>query len=296
MTARLYSSYSNQSRSVKANELVDRRAIVYYSNTDAQATAGLSSAISQLATPDGWNGVIVADPDSVRYLLLSNFASDQKCVLSGVAVSAAYGAPVFSSLTTISDSKASAEFIAEENHSVANAIRFFVRGNDIQAIQDPDNDAVIYVKALSSGQSATVSAAIEGHRISKVLTLGQKTWKISISGGELQVEEAKGFPENTEEDLTQGYIDITTQKLVNASFEDDQTYGNANGNVTLGSTTYNPCYTNSVAAVNSKWPNILPVQGWTAGNQLSSGSNFCRMYSMPYSATMYCVSPSTVGN
>ena len=295
MTARLYASYSNQSRSVKANELVDRRALVYYSNIDASATAGLSSAISPLATLDGWNGVIVADPDSVRYLLLSNFASDQKCQLDNVNMLC--GKPVFTTETTITSTGSSATFVAEENHSVVNTLKFFIVGTGVTAIQAEGDSTAIFIRNDVKGtNSVTVNAFDAGVCISKKVELATKVMKIYISGGELQVEEAKGFPENTEEDLTQGYIDITAQKLVNASFEADQTYGNANGNVTLSSTTYNPCYTNSVAAVNSKWPNILPVQGWTAGNQLSGGSNFCRMYSMPYSATMYCVSPSNVGN
>ena len=295
MTARLYSSYSNQSRSVKANELVDRRALVYYSNIDAPATAGLSSAISPLATLDGWNGVIVADPDSVRYLLLSNFASNQVCKLSDV--SCGYGAPVFTTLTTVNDSKSSASFAIEENHSKGIVVRFFVKGSNILAIQDSDDDHIIYLKGAVGGVQATVSAAFGGHKISKVKVLGDKTWKATITeGGELLIEEAAGFPEGTEEDLTKGYKDITKEKLVNASFENDETYGKADGNVTLGSTVYNPCYVNTVTAVSSKWPNVLPVQGWTAGNQLSGGSNFCRMYSMPYSHTQYCVSPSSVGN
>lgn len=294
MTARLYASYSNQSRSVQANSVVDRRNIIYYSNVDAAETAALADATQQLTVTDGWNGVIVADPDSVRYLLLSNFASDRKCSLTEVETSC--GAPVFSVLTTISDSKSSADFVAEENHSVANVVRFFIKGTDVQAIQESNDDSVIYVKALSAGQTVTVTATVDGRLLTKQQALGNKTWKASIVGGELLIEEAAGFPEDEEEDLTEGYEDITSEKLVNASFEADKTYGNANGNVTLGSATYNPCYTNTVAAVDSKWANVLPVQGWTAGNQLSGGSNFCRMYSMPYSSTMYCVSPSNVGN
>ena len=64
----------------------------------------------------------------------------------------------------------------------------------------------------------------------------------------------------------------------------------------MGSTVYNPCYINAVKANNSNYPNILPVQGWTAKTSLTGGSNFARMYSMPYSTAMYCVSPSNVGN
>jgi hypothetical protein len=167
----------------------------------------------------------------------------------------------------------------------------------VTAVQEQGDSTAIYLLNDVKGKNTiTVCAFDAGKRLTKLVELSTKVLKVFISGGALQVEEADGFPETAEEELTKGYIDITSQKLVNASFEADQTYGNANGNVTLGSTTYNPCYVNSVAATNSKWPNILPVQGWTAGNQLSGGSNFCRMYSMPYSTTMYCVSPSNVGN
>ena len=120
--------------------------------------------------------------------------------------------------------------------------------------------------------------------------------KVLIVGGELLVEEAAGFPEAVETSLTRGYTDITQQTLENHNFEDDSTYGKADGNVTLGSISYNPCYTNTVSAINPNWPNILPVTGWTAANGLATGSNYCRMYSMPYSQTQYCVSPSDVGN
>ena len=295
MTARLYTSYSNQSRSVKADELVDRRAIAYYSNIDAQGTAGLSGAICQLTTPDGWNGVIAADPDSVRYLLLSNFFSDQKCMLKEVNTSA--GKPVFTSETTIGKDGSTATFAAEENHSVVNTLKFFIIGEGLTAIQEQGDSTVIYLCNDVKGKNTiTVFAYDDGKKLSKQIELSTKVLKVFIRGGELQVEEAAGFPETTEEDLTQGYIDITTQKLVNANFEEDETYGKADGNATCDAGTFNPCYVNTVSATNSKWPNILPVKGWTAGNQLSGGSNFCRMYSMPYSMTQYCVSPKAVGN
>ena len=294
-TAKLYSLYSPGSRSVKRGETVSRRAVAYYSNVDTTATQQATDMAAQLSTPEGWNAMIAFDPDMTGYLLLSNFASDQKCKFSGVRCS--YGAPVFSTLTTIVDSESAASFAIEENHSIGDVIRFFVRGTNILAIQDSDDDRIIYVKGAESGVQATISAAVDGHRISKVKALGNKTWKVTVTkGGELLIEEAAGFPEETAANLTEGYEEITTGKLVNASFEDDETYGKADGNVTLGSVVYNPCYVNTVAAADGKWPNVLPVKGWTAGNQLSGGSNFCRMYSMPYSSTQYCVSPSSVGN
>ena len=291
MTARLYALYSNGKRTVKANEHVAQRAIAYYSNTDAATTQQMSQRFAQLGITEGWNGVIAFDPDETAYLLLANFACDQKCQLSNLTT--VLGAPVFSEKTLISNSEASATFMAEENHSVANVLRFFIEGTGLEAVQEKDNDAAIYLLNQIKGEN-TISVYAAGKK--KQVVLGQKVIKISIVGGELLVEEAAGFPEETAEDLTQGYKEITGETLVNASFEEDETYAKADGNATCDAGTFNPCYVNTVAAANSKWPNILPVKGWTSGNALSGGSNFCRMYSMPYSMTQYCVSPKAVGN
>ena len=76
LTAKLYPFYSNRRRTVNAGDLVDSRTVVYYSNVTAAETARLSAAVRPLSTPDGWRGVIVADPDGTRYLLLSHFAGD----------------------------------------------------------------------------------------------------------------------------------------------------------------------------------------------------------------------------
>ena len=299
MTAKLYGLYNGQSRTVKSGDVVDRRAIVYYSKMTAGQTSGLYLDLFSLASniTEGWNGVMVPDGfgNVSWYMLLSNFASDQKCTITDVNTH--YGKPVFSTRTLINGAGSMATFIAEENHSVANVLKFFITGSGLEAIQAEGDSAAIYLLNNVKGKNTiTVKAFDAGEQLSKQIELSNKVLKVSIRGGELLVEEAAGFPEETTEDFTTGYTDITKEKLVNASFEEDETYGKADGNVTLGSTTYNPCYVNTVAAVNSKWPNILPVNGWTAGNQLSGGSNFCRMYSMPYSTTMFCVSPSNVGN
>ena len=295
MTAKLYTLYSDQSHSVKAGEAVARRAVAYYSNMDATTTGQMAEKIGQLSTPEGWNGVIAFDPDQTGYLLLSNFASDQKCQIADLRTQ--QGCPVFSVRTQISSTGSTAAFLAEENHSVSNVLRFFIEGTGLEAVQDKDDDNVIYLLNQIKGQNpVTVNALDNGNKLSKQIELSTKVLKVSIRGGELLVEEATGFPEETAENLTEGYKEITNETLVNASFEEDETYGKADGNATCDAGTFNPCYVNTVAATNSKWPNILPVKGWTAGNTLSGGSNFCRMYSMPYSMTQYCVSPKAVGN
>ncbi len=188
MTARLYTSYS-KNRSVTKGSTVDRRAIVYYSNIDAERTKELSTRNTQLATQEGWNGAIVFDPDQTGYLLLANFASDQKCRLADVT--APLGHPVFTAATTINAKGSSATFAAEENHSVANTLHFFIKGDGLQAVQALEEPTVIYLLNLKKGSNQlTVNAVDEGNKLSKDVTLSTKVQKVSIVGGELRVEEA----------------------------------------------------------------------------------------------------------
>ena len=296
-TAKLYTSYSLQSRSFTNGEVIDRRHVIYYSNIDAATTQKMAEGLQVLTdvVPEGWNGVIAPDPDGAYYLILANFVSDQKCVLENVTCQ--LGAPVFSALTTIAESKASAQFAAEINHSVSDVLRVFVKGDNLHAMQAPDDSCAVYLASTSKKEHEVTVSIVSGGQVatSTFVLSGKAQVKVSAEGSTLRIEEAI-MPEEDTVNFYEGYTDITAEMLANANFEDDVTYGNANGNVTLGSTVYNPCYVNAVKATNSSYPNVLPVQGWTAKTSLSGGSNFARMYSMPYSTTMYCVSPSNVGN
>lgn len=294
-TAKLYPCYSAENRSFANGEVVDRRHVIYYSNIDAVTTQAMAQGLQVLTdvVPEGWNGVIVPDPDGAHYLLLSNFVSDRKARLE--SLSCPLGAPVFSVPTAITGDKATAEFAAEVNRSVSDVLRVFVKGHELTAQQAPDDSCAVYLAAADK-QPAEVTVSIV---CDDTVATGTFTFtscvKVSVEGTTLKVEEAS-FPEDEAVNFNEGYTDITAEMLVNANFEDDVTYGNAGGNVTLGSTVYNPCYVNAVKASNSSYPNILPVQGWTPRSTLSGASNYARMYSMPYSTTMYCVSPSNVGN
>lgn len=296
-TAKLYTSYSSQSRSFTNGEVIDRRHVIYYSNIDAATTQKMAEGLQVLTdvVPEGWNGVIAPDPDGAYYLILANFVSDQKCVLENVTCQ--LGAPVFSALTSIAESKASVQFAAEINHSVSDVLRVFVKGDNLHAMQAPDDSCAVYLASTSKKEHEVTVSIVSGGQVatSTFVLSGKAQVKVSAEGSTLRIEEAI-MPEEDTVNFYEGYTDITAEMLANANFEDDVTYGNANGNVTLGSTVYNPCYVNAVKATNSSYPNVLPVQGWTAKTSLSGGSNFARMYSMPYSTTMYCVSPSNVGN
>ena len=295
LTSKIYPAYDTQSRAFANGTVVDRRNMVYYSNVDAATTRSMNAGLVALRDllPEGWNGVIAADPDSVRYLLISNFCSSQKALLKGVGTS--LGAPVLPVETTIQGGEVvEATLVAEQNNSVACPIRFFVTGNDVTAIQDSTSKAIFIRNNKGAKQTVTVRAAYEGKVMEKAFAVKADV-KVTIVEGNLQVDNAP-FPEAVGDTLTNGYVDVTDRFIANPNFEQDETYGAQSQNVTAGGVTYADCYTNEVKAMSSKWPNVLPVKGWSAANKLNEGSNFCRMYSMPFSQTRYCVSPSSVGN
>ena len=294
LTSKLYAAYSDKSRQVKAGEVVDKRNIIYYSNVNAESTQQLMkksvSLKDHLAT--GWNGVIATDPDATSYMLLSNFCGETKSSLNDVQLE--NGAPVFSVDTYVKDSKSEAEFLLDANHSKGEILKFCITGSDVKAVQDANDSTKIYIVNLKDAKNKVVVK--EGKSSLNVTLKSLATVAVvDLGNGNLSVLENAEYPSATEDALA-GYEEVTAEHLANASFEEDETYGDASGNVTLGNVAYNPCYVNKVQAANSKFPNVLPVKGWTAGNALASGSNFCRMYSMPYSTSMYCVSPSSVGN
>ena len=289
-TAKLYTSYNDARRDFAAGDVVDRRNITYYSRVDAATTAALAAAVVPLtaAVPEGWNGVIAPDPDGTCYMLLANFASDTKCALNDITC--AEGAPVFPVLTTVRGGKSSATFVAEQNNSIGCALGVFVGGADVDARLSADSHMEAYLtNPAASVVQADVTIVTPAGKVSgKADIAAGKTVRVSVADGKLKVEGAE-MPADDEDSLTAGYTDVTARYLSNASFEEDVTYG------TVGkSGSFESCYINEVAPADSKFPNVLPVKGWTPGNALEAGSNYCRMYSMPYSSTMYCV--SEVGN
>ena len=296
LTSKIYPSYNATSRTLKAGEVADRRNIVYYSLMNAKTTKDMNDELQVLTSqlPEGWNGVIAADPDGTNYLLLANFASDRKATLTNVKC--ALGAPVFKEETTIKDGASTADFIAEVNHAVAQPLKVFVKDDDVVAVLDADSPEAAFLKNDGAKSANPVVTIIEGKQAvsGKVSVLTGRSVRVYVEDGKVKAEDAD-YPSSSQASLTEGYTDITAEYLQNPNFEEDNTYGDQ-GNVTLGSTSYNPCYVNKVSATNAAFPNILPVKGWTAGNKLVTASNYARMYSMPYSLTQFCVSPSNVGN
>ncbi len=201
MTAKLYGSYSAESRTVKKGDVVDSRAVAYYSNMTAEQTNQFFQDVQQLifTTPKGWNGVIVPDgdgesgPDCTYFMLLSNFAGNQECRLSGIYNRV--GKPVFSTRTTIDNAGSTAIFTAEQNHSIVNTLKFFINGSGLEAIQAEGDSTAIYLLNNIKGENPiTITAFDQGKAMSHNVTLSNSVLKAYILNGELQIEEAEAFP------------------------------------------------------------------------------------------------------
>ena len=291
MTAKLYPAYSTESRTFTAGTDIDRRNIIYYSNISSSETQRMSQELVTLTDrlPEGWNGVIAADPDGTRHTFVSNFNSDEKAVF--VLPSTVLGYPVLSLPAELGQ----VTMAIEQNSSWTCVSRIFVDNASLNTVLDKDDANVAYLQATSDCNCEYTVRGVTGRGVVEKTFKTTGCVKVTISGDDLLIEDGT-FPDNNDENLTQGYKDITKDRLHNPNFEEDTTYGETSHDITANGVTYATCYTNTVAPDNDKWPNILPVAGWKPYTTLSGGSNFCRMYSMPYSSTTYCVSPGGVGN
>ena len=290
LCSKFYPMYSAQSEAFTKGKVVDRAAVIYYSQVDSTATRALAEQVVSLADvlPDGWNGLTCTDPDGTRYLVLANLAGGSTNKAELKDLTSEYGAPVLTAETFITDDKASAIVRLDESHALMQPLKVFIKGSGIAAKGfNPYDDQQFYVRTLGDKtETVTITVLSNGQAVSQDFTI-EGTTVVRLDDGDITayVEEAETYE----------WVDVTAQYIANPSFEEDQTWGTT-GSITLGTTTYNPCYTQTVAASNSSYPQILPVQGWTAETSVSPATNYALLYSMPYSFTQYCVSPSNVGN
>ena len=185
MTAKLYSSFSDEARKVAKGDVVDRRAFVYYSNIDAETTAQLAKLNIQLPTAEGWNAVLAFDPDSTAFLLLARFAGERQSVLKDVMTP--FGAPVFFPRCTITENGSEASFVAKENHSLVQVVRFFIDGKGVEATQE-GGDAIRLHNLTKGANTIFVNAFINGKRHSKILKIKKKDLRVTLKADELLVE------------------------------------------------------------------------------------------------------------
>ena len=293
LCSKFYPMYSTVPEKFIKDRVMERAIVIYYSQVDSATTADLAKQVTPLteSLPEGWNGLVCADPDGERNLILANLAggSNNKASLQGLTFEG-LGAPVLRTETFITDSKASVTIPLDENHAFMQPLTVFIQGTGVAAkMFNQWDDLQLYVRTLNNqgkDEEVKVSMVVNGKTISKDVTI-HGTTIIRLDGSDITYY--------NEERETVEYKDITAQVIVNPNFEEDETWGTT-GSITLNGVTYNPCYTQSVKAADSNFPQVLPVQGWTPESQLSPASKFALLYSMPYSFSQYCVSPSNVGN
>ena len=201
LTAKLYALYSDEPRTVNAGDLVDSRAVVYYSNVTADETARLSTLLQSPSTihQHGWHGVIAADPDSVRYLLLTHFAGPDNTITLHPSPSTIHQSPstihhppfypVFTVPTTITARGASATFTLGENHSVMSTLRFFVSGDGVTVCQADGDPTTIILQPLTRNQKrrVTVSAATGGRWLTRTVKLSEHPVRVTLGKHGLHV-------------------------------------------------------------------------------------------------------------
>lgn len=193
MTSKLYASYSDRPRRVQAGHEVDRRAVVYYSNITAHTTKAMARGLLPLtdSLPPGWNGALVPDPDGTHHLLLSNFAGEPACQLRNIVCP--LGAPVFGVTTAVKGNRSNALFTSETNRSMGQTVKFFLTGDDVTAIQAPDDSATILITAPAKAR-VRVRAIANGHTPQLRLGITQgRTVKVRIEGSRLVATPAKAY-------------------------------------------------------------------------------------------------------
>ena len=295
LCSKFYPMYSAVNEPFIKDDVVERTAVVYFSQVDSAQTAALAKHIVPLAdvVPAGWNGLIVSDPDGERNLVVANLAggSTNKATLKGITFEG-LGAPILETETHVVDNKSTVTIGLDADHTLMQPLTVFISGGNVFAKTfNRWDDSQVYVRTeQNAAQQITVTYVRGASKVSRQFTIEPgKTMVIRYDGNDYSIY----VPE--QEDPETQMADVTDLYLANPSFEEDQSWSTT-GSITLGSTTYNPCYTQSEKPINSSFPQVLSVAGWTAETSLSPASNFALAYSMPYSFTQYCVSRSSLGN
>lgn len=153
--SKLYGSYSTTSKAFTAGQVVFSRSSIVYPNVTAAITQELAAKEKYPTVAVGWKATAAEDPDGRRYLLMSNFRSNNS---SAVTLSYSQGAPVFDRVTTITESTGTASFNCMSNSSANNELYVFIKTGalPLKAVQG-DSPASVYVK---NDQATTVSATV----------------------------------------------------------------------------------------------------------------------------------------
>ena len=211
-TTNFYPFYSTIGRTAASGDVVDRRQIIYYSGVSSHQTGDLAgkAVVLRDSLPIGWNGVIATDPDSIRYMLVSNFVGTTTADMK--AIGFAEGAPVFSVPSDISGGKSTGHFALAASLSVGNALRVFITSGNITAQQGTDSISAYLTN--NTGLVNKVGLMIittEGKITGNIDVPSKSRVLVKVKNGILVVEDALLPKEPTN--------DITVLALKNAGFD-----------------------------------------------------------------------------
>lgn len=191
MTAKLYPAYSATSRTFAMGDKVDSRNVIYYSNIDSEETKRMSEEMIMLTEklPEGWNGVVAADPDGTRYLMVSNFTSDQQAKFQLPYTTLGY--PVVNHPLVMGE----VTIVLEQNNSAVSATRIFVDDNSLNTVLDKENPNVAYLEANADCDCEYTVRAITDNGIVEKTFKTTGCVKVTINGGDLLVEDTTFSPQ-----------------------------------------------------------------------------------------------------
>ena len=192
MTAKAYLSFSSIPRTLCKGTVADRRNAIYYCNVDATTTRMLAQQAEQLTAqlPKGWNGIIAADPDQTRYLMLAHFDGDTTEATITVN-DTNLGAPVFGSMTTINGGKATATLGLAKEDVLMQTVRCFIQGDGVSAQQVPDDDHAMWLQT-ESRNTVTANIIADGKTYTKTVKLSpNRRTKVYLEKGRLKTTTEK---------------------------------------------------------------------------------------------------------
>ncbi len=282
-TSKFYPLYSAVSRTVAIGDVVDRRQMIYYSGVSAAKTQEFAGNAISLrdSLPTGWNGVIATDPDSIRYMLVSNFVGVTTADMK--AMSFPEGAPVFSVPTDISGGKSIAHFTLTASRSVGNALRVFVTSGNVLAQQGTDSISTYLTNSTASVKAVGLMIITSGGKITGTVNVpANSSVLVTINNGQLVSVDAQLPKEPTN--------DITILALKNAGFDS-------------APVTYNVAGTLNSSAVNM-WTGLgyssayaYNLTDWTNRSVVVSNSTFTATFAYGSAAKLNGISiPATDKN
>lgn len=172
--AKFYPMYSAQSEDFSSGQTVDCAAVIYYSRVDSAETRALAEKVESLTPqlPEGWNGLTCADPDGTRYLVVSHLdGSTNKAEVKDLTTE--YGAPVLSAETYIVDDKASTTIALNENHTLMQPLKLFIKGSGVIANGfNPWDDLQLSVRTFGErSETVTITAIVDGRPVTTTQTI-----------------------------------------------------------------------------------------------------------------------------